>query len=36
LHLNNGNIENCIEGAMQAIKQFEEYDRRTDTKGVMT
>jgi hypothetical protein len=36
LHLNAANIEACIEGCMQAIRQFEEYDRDSGTSGVQT
>jgi hypothetical protein len=36
LYLNNGNIEACIEGALQSIKQFEEYDKKSNSAGVLT
>jgi hypothetical protein len=29
LELNNGNTDACIETALDAIKQFDEYDKRT-------
>jgi hypothetical protein len=33
LYLNSGQVEQCVEGALDSIKQFEEYDR---TSGVLT
>ena len=33
LHLNSGDIEGCIEGALDSIKQFEEYDK---TSGALS
>ena len=29
LHLNSGDIEGCIEGALDSIKQFDEYDKNS-------
>lgn len=36
LHLNSGNVEGCIEGCMEAIKHFEEYDKRSGSAGLIT
>jgi len=36
LHLNSGNIEACVEGCLQAVRQFEEYDKDTASGGVLT
>jgi hypothetical protein len=36
LNLNSGSIEACIEGSLQAIKQFEEYDKRSGSAGMLT
>ena len=29
LQLNNGNMETCVETSLDAIKNFDEYDKRT-------
>jgi|688.fasta_scaffold52862_1 hypothetical protein len=36
LQLNSGNIEGCIEGSLQAIKTFEEYDRKEENNYLHT
>lgn len=35
LELNNGNIDSSINGCLQAISQFEEFDKKSGT-GVLT
>jgi hypothetical protein len=34
LHLNNGSIDACLEGALDAIKHFDDYDRRSGTTSL--
>ena len=34
LHLNSGDIEGCIEGALDSIKQFDEYDKNSGTPSL--
>ena len=34
LHLNNGSIDACLEGALDAIKHFDDYDRRTGSAAL--
>lgn len=36
LQLNSGSVEACIEGALQAIRQFEEYDKHSGSNGMLT
>jgi hypothetical protein len=36
LHLNSGNVENCIEGSLQAIRQLEDFDKQSGTAGGLT
>ena len=36
LQLNSGTVEACIEGSLHAIRQFEEYDKRSGSGDVLT
>ena len=34
LHLNSGDIEGCIEGALDSIKHFDEFDKNSGTPSL--